>query len=106
MLGAGDGGKDGYACRFVRGGLPKGRLVAHRIRDTRRTCAQGNHRLPGTWRNGEAVVVRFVRRAQEGPAYRPQSQDRQGSADLAAPGHGVQAVRHPQAADQFRARWR
>ena len=53
-------------------------------------------------RDGEAVLLRLVRGAQEGPADRAQSQDRQGSADLAAPGDGVQAVRDPQAAHQRR----
>ena len=51
-----------------------------------------DHRLPRARRDGEAVLVRFLRGAQEGPARRPQSEDRQGGADLAAPGHGVQAV--------------
>ena len=49
---------------------------------------------------GEAVVVRVVRRAQEGTAYRPQSENRQGSADLAASRDGVQAVGNPEAAHQ------
>jgi hypothetical protein len=52
---------------------------------------------------GETVKlssVRLVRGAQEGPKDRAQFQDRQGSADLAAPRDGVQAVRDPQAVHQ------
>jgi nucleoid DNA-binding protein len=38
--------------------------------------------------------------AQEGATYRPQSQNRDGSANLAATGYGVQAVSDSQAAHQ------
>src|SRR5262249_39701292 len=54
--------------------------------------------------DGEALLVRIVRGAQEGRARRTQSKDRKGGPDLAAAGHGVQAVRHSQAADQHRSR--
>ena len=53
-----------------------------------------------TGRNRETVVVRLVRGPQEGSADRPQPEDRQRSADLAAARDGVQAVRDPQAAHQ------
>ena len=54
---------------------------------------------------GESVKLSsfgsFVVRKQ-GRARRPQSEDRRGSADLAAPGDGVQAEQRAQAEDQRR----
>src|SRR5262249_60105538 len=102
--GAGDDGKNGHTRGLVRGGLPEGRIVAYRIGHARRTRFEGNHRLSRAWRDGEAVVVRLVRGAQERPKNRAQSEDRQGSADFAAARDGVQAVRDPQAAHQRRFR--
>src|ERR1700722_1439399 len=97
-----DGRKDNNACRPLRGGLSAGRLVAHRIRCAGRACPQGDHRLPRTRGNGEALFVRLVRGAQEGPTDRPQSEDGYGSANFAATGYGVQALGDSQATHQ---RW-
>src|ERR1019366_5167755 len=99
--GAGDDGKNGHTGGFVRGGLPKGGPVTRGIGYACRACAQGNHLFPWARRDREAIVLRLLRGAQEGPAGGAQSQDRQGGSDLAAPGHGVQALRHPQAAHQL-----
>src|SRR5215472_12410562 len=82
----------------MRGGLPEGRPLAHGIGNARRTGAQGNHRLPGARRDREALLLRLLCGTQEGPAGRAKPQDRHGGADLAAPRHGVQAFRDPQAA--------
>src|SRR5262249_17826624 len=49
----------------------------------------------------ERGVFWLLRGAQEGPAHRAKSQDRQGSADFAAARDGFQAIRDPQAAHQF-----
>ena len=77
-IGAGMSGKTITRADLCEAVYQKVGLVANRIRHTRRACAQGNHRLSGTRRNGEAVVVRLVCRPQKRPAHRPQSQDRQG----------------------------
>src|SRR5205085_194510 len=90
----------------VRGRVPKSRAVANRIGDSRRNGVEGNHGLPRTRGDRETFLVRLVRGAQEGTTHRPQSEDRQGSADLAAPRDGVQTVGNSQAADQLRRRRR
>ncbi len=67
----------------ARSRLSEGRFVANRVGGARRTGAEGDHGLPRTWRNREAFLVRLLRGAQEAAnASKPQSQDRDGSANL------------------------
>ena len=50
---AGDDRKNSNARGPLRGGLPEGWTLAHRIRLARGTRAERDHRLPGAGRNGK-----------------------------------------------------
>ena len=84
-------------------------VVYHRVGLSRTELAELVQAVPrrdlrrrGARRDGQAVVVRLVRRALEKPAHRPQPEDRRRSADFAAPRDGVQAVQRAEGAHQRR----
>ena len=64
--GLGDDGKNGHARGLVRGGLPEGRIVPHGI-GTLVELVLKEITDCSARRDGEIVLVRLVRRAQEGP---------------------------------------
>src|SRR3546814_5801788 len=56
--GGGDDRRDDNPGRPERGRLSGGRSFSQRVRRTGRVCSERDFRGPGTWRDGEAVVVR------------------------------------------------
>src|SRR3546814_20668763 len=87
--GGGDDRRDDNPGRPERGRLSGGRSFSQRVRRTGRVCSERDFRGPGTWRDGEAFVVRQLLGPREGGAHRSQSEEGGGGAATAERSSGM-----------------